>query len=130
VVYFHHAPYSSGEHGNDSRMQWPFAEWGATVVMAGHDHDYERLMIDGLPYFVNGVGGNRLYDFPSITTGSIFRYNADYGAMLVEASASSITYKFINRKGKLVDLFAQCSPESLRPIVRPCTASVWGGRNR
>jgi tartrate-resistant acid phosphatase type 5 len=38
-------------------MQWPFAAWGATAVLAGHDHDYERLTVGGLPYFVNGLGG-------------------------------------------------------------------------
>jgi hypothetical protein len=24
-------------------MQWPFAEWGADLVLAGHDHSYERV---------------------------------------------------------------------------------------
>ena len=23
-------------------MQWPFAQWGADVVLSGHDHTYER----------------------------------------------------------------------------------------
>ncbi len=56
VVYFHEAAYSSGDHGNNATMQWPFAEWGASVVMSGHDPDYERILVDGLPYFVNGAG--------------------------------------------------------------------------
>ena len=56
VVYFHHPPYSSGVHGSDVGMQWPFAAWGASVVLAGHDHNYERLVVDGTPFFVNGAG--------------------------------------------------------------------------
>ena len=25
-------------------MRWPFAEWGASAVLSGHDHLYERVM--------------------------------------------------------------------------------------
>jgi tartrate-resistant acid phosphatase type 5 len=38
VVYFHYPPYSSGMHGSTAWMRWPFAAWGADVVLAGHDH--------------------------------------------------------------------------------------------
>lgn len=58
IIYLHHPPYSSGHHGCHLYAQWPFAEWGATAVIAGDDHQYERLEIDGIPYFVNGAGGS------------------------------------------------------------------------
>jgi hypothetical protein len=105
VVYFHHAPYSSGLHGPSDWMQWPFKEWGASVVLSGHDHTYERLLEDGLTYFVNGVGGGAIYNFPHLYPGSQVRYNADYGAMLVEANAGQMTFQFINRKNELIDTF-------------------------
>src|SRR5262249_43358535 len=35
IVYFHHAPYSTARHGSTESMRWPFAEWGASVVLAG-----------------------------------------------------------------------------------------------
>ena len=57
IVYFHHAPYSSGPHGSTASMQWPFEAWGADAVLAGHDHTYERLLVGSIPYFVNGIGG-------------------------------------------------------------------------
>jgi len=31
------------------------------------------------------------------------RYNADYGAMLVEATMEEITFQFINRNGEVID---------------------------
>jgi hypothetical protein len=105
VVYFHHAPYSSGLHGPSDWMQWPFKAWGASVVLSGHDHTYERLKVDGLTYFVNGLGGGSIYHFPSLYPGSQVRYNADYGAMLVEADAGQMTFQFFNRKNKLIDTF-------------------------
>ena len=46
------------------------------LCIAGHDHTYERIMRDGLPYFVNGAGGYALYTFLTPVTGSAIRYNA------------------------------------------------------
>lgn len=105
IVYVHQPPYSSGRHGSVGWMRWPFAEWGASVVMAGHDHTYERLSIDGLPYFVNGVGGGAIYDFNEILPESQVRFNADYGAMRVTASSTSIVYEFITRAGEVIDVY-------------------------
>jgi hypothetical protein len=107
VVYFHHSPYSSGlEHGSTEYMQWPFQEWGASVVLSGHDHGYERVVRDGLPYFVNGAGGKSLYPFWIFhVSGSQVRYNDDYGAMLIEANLSSLKFQFITRRGAVIDSY-------------------------
>ncbi len=101
----HYPPYSSGQHGSTDWARWPYAEWGADVVLAGHDHTYERLDENGLTYIVNGLGGNGRYDFVDILDGSLVRYNADYGAMRVEATDTHIVFEFINRKGAVVDTF-------------------------
>jgi len=107
IVFFHQAPYSSGPHGPTDYMQWPFRLWGASVVLSGHDHTYERLSVDGMTYFVNGLGGGPIYSFGAIAKGSQMRYNADYGAMLVAANSSQMTFQFINRKGEVIDTFTQ-----------------------
>ncbi|MCH7762023.1 metallophosphoesterase [candidate division TA06 bacterium] len=103
IVYFHHAAYSSGSHGNKERMQWPFQNWNATAVIAGHDHTYERILKGEFPYFVNGLGGRSRYSFGNPIPGSQIRYNDDFGAMLVVASVDSLNFKFINRAGDLID---------------------------
>lgn len=103
IVYFHHAPYSSGLHGPVNWMRWPFAEWGADFVLSGHDHSYERIYRKGVIYFINGLGGGSKYPFPGAEQGSKVRYNGDYGAMLVEASESRISFQFINRSGEVID---------------------------
>ncbi len=112
VVYFHHAPYSSsGVHGNYTPMQWPFKTWGASVVMAGHDHTYERLMVDSLLYFVNGLGGRSKYGFSdNPLPESQFRYNDDYGAMLVTVNRDSMVFRFFNRQGELIDQTVLTNP--------------------
>lgn len=103
IVYGHLPPYSSGPRGPVDWMLWPFQEWGATAYLCGHDHFYERLEIDGFPYFINGIGGGPIYSFGFTAAGSLVRFNQDYGAMLVEATEQQITFQFITRSGQVVD---------------------------
>lgn len=103
IIYFHHPPYSSGLHGSTKWMRWPFKEWGADLILSGHDHTYERLLIDGLTYIINGLGGASIYDFNQQLAGSMVRYNQDYGAMLIEAGPENLKLQFITRSGILID---------------------------
>jgi tartrate-resistant acid phosphatase type 5 len=110
IVYMHHPPYSSGMHGSSTWMQWPFAAWGTDAVLAGHDHLYERLLVDGIPYFTDGAGGAGLYDFINILPQSQFRYNANYGAMRITAGEMEMFFEFYNRVGKLIDSYRVAKP--------------------
>ncbi|MFM8321353.1 MAG: metallophosphoesterase [Chloroflexota bacterium] len=103
IVYFHQPPYSSGHHGSVDWMRWPFAAWGADATLGGHDHTYERLQVDGIPYFVNGLGGGPIYDFGAVLPESQARYNSDYGAMLVQATPLQVVFQFITRSGEVID---------------------------
>ncbi|OGN72618.1 MAG: hypothetical protein A2X25_13910 [Chloroflexi bacterium GWB2_49_20] len=103
VIYFHHPPFSSAYHGSTTWMRWTFKEWGADLVLSGHDHVYERLQIDNLTYIVNGLGGGSIYDFFLPLPGSVVRYNQDYGAMLMEADVDTLRLQFINRLGDVID---------------------------
>ena len=105
VVVAHHPPYSSSQHGSTAYMQWPFKVWGADLVLSGHDHVYERSVVNGLTYIVNGLGGKSIYSFKTSISGSQVRFNQDYGAMLVEANPQTLTIKFITRTGQLVDQY-------------------------
>jgi hypothetical protein len=103
IVYMHHPPYSSGSHGSSDHMRWPYASWGAELVIAGHDHTYERLQIDGITYIVNGLGGASMYAFGTPIAGSVFRFNAAHGALLVETKSNALTAKFFSIDRQLVD---------------------------
>jgi len=54
VVYFHHPPYSS--RYSHTRMRLDYNSLNIDMVLAGHDHLYERLEIDGVTYMINGLG--------------------------------------------------------------------------
>jgi len=120
IVVVHHAPFSSGEHGSTTSMQWPFKQWGATAVLSGHDHDYERLWRNNMPYFVNGLGGDDVRPFKSIVAGSKVRYAGDYGAMLVVASDTQITFRFFTQTGTVIDNFRLKAPT----LVTASTSSL------
>ena len=126
LVYMHHPPYSSGgTHGSTTVMQWPYQAWGADAVLAGHDHIYERIVLNGLPYFVNGLGGASIYTFNIPVPGSEARYNGNYGAMLVEASGSYITFQFITRTGLVIDSYTLGTAPTSTPTSTPIDTPTW-----
>jgi hypothetical protein len=74
LAYWHHPRWSSGPHGNSSLMgdvMRLLDAANADVVLAGHDHLYERFTplepngtanpVDGIRTFVVGTGGAELY---------------------------------------------------------------------
>ena len=103
LVYFHHPPYSSGDHGSSTKLRWPFAKWGADVVLCGHDHDYERLIVKNFPYFVVGTGGATLREFKKISKGSKVRIPNTYGALLVTGNCNELNFKFYSANENLKD---------------------------
>ncbi|MFZ5810367.1 MAG: metallophosphoesterase family protein [Chloroflexota bacterium] len=105
IVVMHHPPYSSGTRGAVEWMRWPFREWGVDAVLSGHDHYYERLIVDGLVYIINGAGGGGLYDFGAVAEGSKKRFNGDYGALLVTADTKTVFFQFFTVSGQLVDQY-------------------------
>jgi hypothetical protein len=123
VVYFHHPPYSSAAHGSTLATQWPFRAWGADLVLSGHDHDYERIVRAGFPYIVNGLGGAPKYGFGAAVGGSALRYNATYGAMVVEADADVMRLDFVSQSGFVQDRFTL--PKN--PVSPPTTTWVASG---
>jgi tartrate-resistant acid phosphatase type 5 len=103
LVFAHHAPYSSGRVPDFQHMRWPFRKWGANAVFSGYYHVYERLLIDDLPYFVNGAGGAFLSGFGEIDPNSRFRDAENNGALLIDATDTGITFRFVSRDGNIVD---------------------------
>lgn len=133
IVTMHHPPYSSSlAHGSTPALQWPYAAWGATAVLAGHDHTYERIVRDGIVYFVNGIGGAARYPIGSPIPGSEARFNADWGAMLIEATAETITYTLAARTGVIHDTYVQQAadyPPPAAPLLSGITTRIIGSEN-
>ena len=118
IVAMHHPPHSSSlAHGSTPALQWPYAAWGAAAVLAGHDHTYERIVRDGIVYFVNGIGAADRYPIGLPVAGSEVRFNADWGALLIEATTSTITYTLAARTGVVYDTYVQQAGDYPPPVA-------------
>lgn len=105
LVILHHPPYSSGPAGSTKAMQWPFKSWGADVVLAGHDHHYERLDVNGQVYLIDGLGGTGISKRVTPIAGSQATYTQYHGALLVGADPGTINFQFIDINGKVADTY-------------------------
>jgi tartrate-resistant acid phosphatase type 5 len=107
VVVLHHPPYSSGiAHGSSPQFRWPYAAWGADLVLSGHEHSYERLRVGAITYVVDGSGGKDLYALGRPLTGSVARDDVDYGALFLRPQARALVGEFRTASGRLVDSFS------------------------
>ena len=124
IVVAHHPPYSSSSSSDATYMRWPLKDWGATAVISGHHHLYERLNVNGLPYFINGPAGGNIGGFGTTDSNSIVRYNGDHGAMQIDTSSSAIVFRFYRRTGALIDSLTVNAPTSPPPPPPPPGSAV------
>lgn len=102
LVYFHHPPFSTGEHGSSVNMQWPFGTWGIDAVLCGHEHFYERVTdrTSEKPIYITcGNSGNtHLYGCKvNPIDNNRFDVKCDdqhFGAVKVKATAHQIVFEY------------------------------------
>lgn len=108
LAFFHHPRFSSGEHGDNERMAavWKtLYDHGTSVVLSGHDHDYERLApLDGsgrpdgkrgIRSFVVGSGGATLYGLPGRRAGSEVGNGITWGVLKLTLHPDSYDWEFL-----------------------------------
>ncbi|QSQ19255.1 metallophosphoesterase [Pyxidicoccus parkwayensis] len=119
IVFFHHPPWSSGEHASQLTMRRTygpiFETNGVDLVLTGHDHNYERSKAmkgdavapsgtRGIPYIVVGSGGATLRPFPgSQPSWTAKRDNTTYGFMDVAVDGGTLTARLISSAGAVKD---------------------------
>ena len=99
LAYWHHARFSSGLHGSDPTMAplWStLARAGADVVLAGHDHHYERFApIDGIRSFVVGTGGRSHYPVLRRLRSSAAANDHVYGVLRLTLRPARYDWRFL-----------------------------------
>jgi 3',5'-cyclic AMP phosphodiesterase CpdA len=106
IVYLHRPPYSSGGHGSDTALRNKLApilkRHGVRLVLAGHDHNYERTTAqDGVVYVVTGGGG---VGTRAVATSSFTAFSLDViHYLLVEVSADELVVHAIDGTGQEFD---------------------------
>jgi 3',5'-cyclic AMP phosphodiesterase CpdA len=101
VAYMHHPRFSSGLHGSDSSLGalWTtLAGGGVDVVLAGHDHHYERFApFQGIRFFVVGTGGRSHYPvFRRLSKPKSVAVNdRTFGVLRLTLRAESYDWRFL-----------------------------------
>lgn len=109
LAYWHHPRFSSGRvHGSSSVVAplWrALYDAGADVVLAGHEHHYERFApLDpaggpdearGIRSFVVGTGGRSLYPFGPPVPGSEVRDRSTFGVLSLTLHAEGYDWAFL-----------------------------------
>ena len=112
LAIWHHPRFSSGHHGSSTTVQplWQaLYDAGADLVVAGHDHTYERFapqtpagqvdMARGIREFVVGTGGAGLYAFEHPAPNSEVKNNTTRGVLKLTLYADRYDWKFVPVKG-------------------------------
>ena len=112
LALWHHPRFSSGQHGNFASMRemWRLLhEAGVEIVLAAHDHSYERFapqdadgLFDpqGIRGFVVGTGGAVLRPFRVIQPNSEVRDNLTYGVLRLSLRARTYDWEFVPVSGQ------------------------------
>jgi hypothetical protein len=145
IAYFHHPVFSVGPEGSRPQMSdiWSLlAQHGVDILLAGHDHSYQRwspLDQDGEPdaqgitEFVVGSGGHGIQSFidddPRLVRG--FDSPEDtFGALRLELNPGGAAFRFVNTQGKFLDSgIIPCSgagPDTTAPTVPDGLSAVPG----
>jgi hypothetical protein len=110
ICFFHHPPYSSGgKHGSDTQLREVveplFVKYGVNVVLAGHEHFYERLKPQkGIYYFISGAGGKlREGDVKENSPLTEKFFDRDMSFMIAEIVKDEMYFQVISRSGETVD---------------------------
>ena len=108
IAYFHHPPYSSGQHSGQGRdeirpaLEPALVRNKVNVAFAGHEHLYERVAPQqGVRYFVSGGGGRRLYgvrrsEFDEVAV-------SEHHFMVMSVSGDKMFFESIAANGRMLD---------------------------
>ena len=109
IVFFHHPLYSSGaKHGSNQALRGTlepfFVKYGVDIVLAGHDHFYERIKPQQeVAYFVVGGAAKLRPGNARRTEISAAAFDRDNSFLLMEIDKDKLHFQAISRNGDTVD---------------------------
>jgi hypothetical protein len=106
LMLLHQPPYSSGAHGSDEYVQGPVeglaTEYGVELVIAGHDHNYERTkLIKGVTYVVSGAAGAPIRPVKKQHFSEVVRTEPHY--VVFDVNSDRLALRAINVAGETFD---------------------------
>ncbi len=114
VVLIHHGLHSNGPHGPNAALlnaglDDVMREYSVSLVMAGHDHGYERGIVDGLRYMVIAGGGAPLYK-KTVERGHSIVKAAVHHHVHFRASAGELRFDVVLKDGSILESCVLAAP--------------------
>jgi hypothetical protein len=109
IAFFHHPLYSSGEtHGSSEELrdilEPIFLKHNVSLVLAGHEHFYERIKPQkGTYYFTLGSSGKLRKGDIQKTDLTAKGFDTDNAFMLCEIDKDQLYFQTVTRLGKIID---------------------------
>jgi DNA repair exonuclease SbcCD nuclease subunit len=109
IAFFHHPLYSSGEkHGADEALREQleplFVKYGVSLVLAGHEHFYERIKPQkGITHFVAGSAAKLRRGNIGSSEITAKGYDQGYAFVLMEIDGNSLQFQTLTEAGKIID---------------------------
>jgi acid phosphatase len=106
IVTLHRPLYSSGVYGGNRSLRQAIepllTRYKVSLVLAGHEHDYERSVAKGITHIVAGGGGAWLRGFGLIRPESQFRQETP-NYLVLEATPTQLTVTAYSEKNLVID---------------------------
>ena len=126
-VFTHYPPYSSGHHGVEDEEGEPsedeclqarenilplLGQYGATAIVCGHEHDYERMEPPGATVIIAGGGGAPLWNPANDARARVDRqvqnpylkvFRSTFNYCLVEVKGDTCTLTATTPDGQVLD---------------------------
>jgi 3',5'-cyclic AMP phosphodiesterase CpdA len=109
IVFFHHPLYSSGgRHGSDMQLRAIleplFVKYRVALVLAGHDHFYERIKPqNGIHHFVIGASAKLREGDVKKSDITAAYFDRDNSFVLMEIEGDTLNFQAISRTGETID---------------------------
>jgi Predicted phosphohydrolases len=118
IVYYHHPLFNIGPEGPTAALSaiWSLlAQYGVTMVLNGHDHDYQRWVPldgngqpnpNGITEFVVGSAGHGIQKF--VTTDNRVAFSNDstsaaFGVLMLQLNQDSAAFAYQSTDGAILD---------------------------
>jgi hypothetical protein len=127
IAFWHKPRFSAGAHGDHTATEplWRALAGRARIVLAGHDHNYQRFVpVDGITSFVVGTGGKTPYPYPSDLRLAAGQHTA-FGALALTLRPGLADFAFRTTGGSTFDAGtipcdqAEAGADPAPPVAEP-----------
>jgi predicted phosphodiesterase len=130
IAFFHIPPYSALSKDPEGLLARQYLiplleEHGVDIVLNGHHHNYQRIVVHGVTYLITGGGGAPIYEIRNPEAhNDLLAYRGDHHVVQITIEDDRLTGRAIDLDGEPFDRFtlsneARGDQSKSQPLARP-----------